>query len=123
MKRSFTETTNSSNENNNNNSNNSNKKHVDKSRLCPYLDTVNRNILDFDFEKVCSVTLTKSNTYACLVCGKYYQGRSKKTAAYSHSLEENHHVFINLRTKKIYCLPDDYEVIDPSLSDIQVLFI
>lgn len=92
----------------------------DLSRDCPYLDTVDRNVLDFDFEKVCSVSLTKNNTYACLVCGKYYQGRSKKTPAFTHSVEENHHVFINLTTRKVFCLPDDYEVIDPTLSDIKV---
>lgn len=42
---------------------------------CPYLDTINRNVLDFDFEKLCSVSLSKINVYACLVCGKYFQGR------------------------------------------------
>ena len=47
---------------------------VEKSRLCPYLDTINRTVLDFDFEKLCSVTLTRINVYACLVCGKYFQG-------------------------------------------------
>jgi hypothetical protein len=41
---------------------------------CPYLDTVNRHILDFDFEKICSVTLSTTNVYACLVCGVYFQG-------------------------------------------------
>lgn len=39
-----------------------------------YLDTINRHMLDFDFEKVCSVSLSHLNVYACLVCGKYYQG-------------------------------------------------
>lgn len=87
-------------------------------RDCPYLDTVNRQVLDFDFEKFCSVSLTNLNVYACLVCGKYYQGRGQKSHAYTHSLEAGHHVFINLRTEKVYCLPDGYEVIDPSLDDI-----
>lgn len=41
--------------------------------LCPYLDTINRHVLDFDFEKLCSVSLTRINVYACLVCGKYFQ--------------------------------------------------
>lgn len=49
-------------------------KKVVQSRLCPYLDTINRNVLDFDFEKLCSVSLTRINVYACLVCGKYFQG-------------------------------------------------
>jgi hypothetical protein len=43
-------------------------------RYCPYLDTINRHVLDFDFEKVCSVTNAHLNVYACLVCGKYFQG-------------------------------------------------
>ncbi len=46
----------------------------DRSRICPYLDTINRGLLDFDFEKLCSVSLSKINCYACLVCGKYFQG-------------------------------------------------
>ncbi|KAJ8567757.1 hypothetical protein K7X08_019965 [Anisodus acutangulus] len=87
-------------------------------RDCPYLDAVNRQVLDFDFEKFCSVSLTNLNVYACLVCGKYYQGRGTKSHAYTHSLEAGHHVFINLQTEKVYCLPDGYEVIDPSLDDI-----
>lgn len=39
-----------------------------------YLDTIDRKRLDFDFEKLCSVSLSNVNVYACLVCGKYYQG-------------------------------------------------
>jgi hypothetical protein len=57
--------------------------------------------------------------YACLVCGKYYQGRGLKSHAYTHSLEAGHHVFINLQTEKVYCLPDGYEINDPSLEDIR----
>ena len=41
--------------------------------MCPYLDTVNRAVLDFDFEKCCSVSLSTLNVYACLVCGKFFQ--------------------------------------------------
>jgi hypothetical protein len=37
---------------------------------------VNRSMLEFDFEKVCSVTLTNLNVYGCLVCGKYFSGKS-----------------------------------------------
>ncbi|KAG6874414.1 hypothetical protein C0995_015150 [Termitomyces sp. Mi166 len=83
-----------------------------------YLDTINRAILDFDFEKVCSVSLSNVNTYGCLVCGKYFQGRGRKSYAYSHSIHEDHHVFINLETTKVYVLPDGYPVSDPSLEDI-----
>ncbi|XP_041028350.1 U4/U6.U5 tri-snRNP-associated protein 2-like [Juglans microcarpa x Juglans regia] len=92
---------------------------VERRRDCPYLDTVNRQVLDFDFEKFCSVSLSNLNVYACLVCGKYYQGRGKKSHAYTHSLEAGHHVYINLRTEQVYCLPDGYEIDDPSLDDIR----
>ena len=87
-------------------------------RQCPYLDTIDRNVLDFDFEKLCSVSLSRINVYACLVCGKYFQGRGSNTHASVHSVNEQHRVFLNLATKKFYCLPDNYEIIDPSLSDI-----
>lgn len=83
-----------------------------------YLDTVNRAVLDFDFEKVCSVSLSNINIYACLVCGKYFQGRSKLTPAFAHSIHDDHHVFINLETLQVYVLPDGYKVSDPSLDDI-----
>nr|CDQ05367.1 BMA-USP-39, isoform a [Brugia malayi] len=43
------------------------------SRQCPYLDTIDRCALDFDFEKLCSVSLSHINVYACMVCGKYFQ--------------------------------------------------
>lgn len=83
-----------------------------------YLDTINRNVLDFDFEKLCSVTLSNINVYACLVCGKYYQGRGPKSQAYFHALEEGHHVYVNMETKKVYVLPEGYEVKSKSLDDI-----
>jgi len=86
---------------------------------CPYLDTINRKVLDFDFEKLCSVTLQNLNVYACLVCGKYFQGRGVNSPAYTHALQGSHYVFINLHNEKVYCLPEDYEVIDPSLADIK----
>ena len=94
---------------------------IDRSRSCPYLDTINRKLLDFDFEKLCSISLSHLNVYACLVCGKYFQGRGKKSHAYTHSVECGHHVFLNLFTFKFYCLPDNYEIIDPSLEDITYL--
>ncbi|KAH9004168.1 spindle pole body protein [Lactarius hatsudake] len=83
-----------------------------------YLDTVNRAALDFDFEKVCSVSLSNINVYGCLVCGKYFQGRGRNSYAYAHSIHDDHHVFINLGTTKVYVLPDGYAVSDPSLEDI-----
>ena len=90
-----------------------------QSTNCPYICTIKRQLLDFDFEKVCSVSLSTLNIYCCLVCGKYYQGRGQSTHAYRHSMEEDHHLFINLNTEHIYCLPDDYEVHDTTLNDIK----
>ena len=84
-----------------------------------YLDTINRSLLDFDFEKLCSITLSIINVYACLVCGKYFQGRGPKSHAYFHALEVDHHVYINMETKKVYVLPEGYEVHNKSLDDIK----
>lgn len=84
-----------------------------------YLDTIDRNVLDFDFEKLCSVSLSNINVYACLVCGKYFQGRGPKSHAYFHALDEDHHVFINMETQKVWVLPEGYEVRSKSLDDIK----
>ena len=84
-----------------------------------YLDTINRSVLDFDFEKLCSVTLSNINVYACLVCGTYYQGRGHKSQAYFHALQVGHHVYVNMETKKVYVLPEGYEVKSKSLDDIK----
>lgn len=84
-----------------------------------YLDTIDRSVLDFDFEKLCSVTLSNINVYACLVCGKYYQGRGPKSHAYYHALEVGHHVYVNMQSKRVYVLPEGYEVKSKSLEDIK----
>ena len=47
-------------------------------------------------------------------------GRGQKSYAYTHSVQEGHHVYLNLESKKFYCLPDNYEIIDQSLEDIVV---
>ena len=47
-------------------------------------------------------------------------GRGQKSCAYTHSVEAEHHVFINLLSLQIFCLPDNYEIIDSSLDDIKV---
>lgn len=83
-----------------------------------YLDTINRKLLDFDFEKVCSVSLTNLSVYACLVCGRYFQGRGPSSHAYFHALTENHHVFVNCSTLKFYVLPESYQVESSALQDI-----
>lgn len=86
---------------------------------CPYLNTVERSLLDFDLEPLCSVSLEAGpHIYACLVCGKFFRGRGKSTPAYTHSLEESHYIVVHLQQGSFYCLPDDYEVQDPSLNDI-----
>ncbi|KAK4173454.1 hypothetical protein QBC36DRAFT_335816 [Triangularia setosa] len=84
-----------------------------------YLDTIDRNVLDFDFEKLCSISLSNINVYACLVCGKYFQGRGPKSHAYFHALDEDHHVYINMGTQRVYVLPEGYEVMSKSLDDIK----
>ncbi len=88
-------------------------------RKCPYLDTISRQKLDFDQMKVCSVTLSNMNVYACLVCGKYFQGRGKFTPAYTHSVQAGHFVWINLQDTNCYCLPDSYEIVDAALNDVK----
>lgn len=97
------------------------KTDADQTTSCPYLGTIDRSRLDFDFEKVCSVSMQSNNVYACLVCGKYFQGRGRSSQAYTHSLQAGHHVFLNLTSKRFYCLPDGYEVVDSSLDDIKVV--
>lgn len=87
-------------------------------RKCPHVASVQRTALDFDFEKSCSISLATTNVYACLVCGRYFQGRGQGTHAHTHALEESHHVFMHLGTGRVYCLPDGYEVLDATLGDI-----
>ncbi|ROT62424.1 putative U4/U6.U5 tri-snRNP-associated protein [Penaeus vannamei] len=45
-------------------------------------------------------------------------GRGPNTHAYTHSVSDGHHVYLNLQTLRFYCLPDNYEIIDSSLNDI-----
>ena len=46
-----------------------------------------RHVLDFDFEKLCSMTLSGDNVYCDLVDGKFFQGRGKETPAYRQGLK------------------------------------
>lgn len=86
---------------------------------CPYLDTIHRELLDFDMEPSCCVTLEAGpHVYACLVCGKFYRGRGPQTPAYLHAVDEGHYCFVHLQEGTFYCLPDDYEIADSSLEDI-----
>jgi U4/U6.U5 tri-snRNP-associated protein 2 len=78
---------------------------------------INRKLLDFDFEKICSVTLSPLNCYACLTCGKYFQGRTEGTPAYQHALHHEHLIYLNLKTLKAYNLPDNLEYNDEGQFD------
>lgn len=56
--------------------------------------------------------------YKCNECYNFFvSGRGTNTHAYTHSVSESHHVFLNLHTLKFYCLPDNYEIIG-----IKILF-
>ena len=85
---------------------------------CPYLSTINRGFLDFDNERKCSVTLVVNNIYMCLACGSMFHGKGIGTAAYTHSMDAEHYVFIDTCTGQVWCIPDMYEIKDDSLSDI-----
>ena len=64
-------------------------------------------------------SLSKTNVYACLVCGRFFTGRGPSTHAYTHALQVGHCMFMRLDSGRTFCLPDNYEVKDPSLQDIQ----
>lgn len=95
-------------------------KRKENNTICPYLDTVNRSLLDFDFEHSCSISLQSGpHIYGCLVCGKFFSGRGPQTPAHIHSVDENSHsVFVHLTKGTFHCLPDNYEIKDASLKDI-----
>lgn len=89
-----------------------------------YLETIDRKVLDFDSEKVCSVSLSDSNIYGCLRCNRYFRGRSRGSECFAHSINEEHHVFISFNTFKFYILPENYELdseTSKSLKDIRFL--
>lgn len=81
---------------------------------------VDRKRLDFDFEKVCAVSLAQDHVYVCLACGRFLQGRAANTPANIHSLAEEHPLFMNLQTRRVYRLPDNEELGAPELDDIRV---
>lgn len=92
--------------------------HIRDGSSCPYMDTIDRSALDFDLPPICSVSLQSHNVYICLVCGKYLQGRSPSSHAYAHSLQFRHHLYLGLTAETVFCLPDGYQVKDPSFLDI-----
>lgn len=94
------------------------KREVRDGSACPYMDTITRSALDFDLPPICSVSLQSHNVYICLICGKYLQGRSPSSQAYAHSLQVRHHLYLGLSSEEVYCLPDGYQVVDPSFEEI-----
>lgn len=74
------------------------------------LKTIDLKKLDFDQEKICSVTLSSSNVYCCLVCGRYLQGRGQSSVAFRHAVETNDQVFLSFSTLKVYILPENCEI-------------
>ena len=121
-------TTKSSNPDNNNNNNNNTQsssstttaQKTEPNQQCPYLDTITRTLLDFDLPISCSVTLSSGpHIYACLVCGQYFRGKGWSTPAHTHAMECNHLLFVHLHKGTVWCLPEEYEVKDSSLEDIQ----
>ncbi|KAG7925305.1 hypothetical protein KL925_004320 [Ogataea polymorpha] len=81
-----------------------------------YLDTINRKVLDFDYEKVCCVSLSSTNIYGCLVCNKYFRGRSMDSECFLHSINDDHHVFVNFDTLSFHILPENYQLDEQTAS-------
>ncbi|CAI5757492.1 unnamed protein product [Candida verbasci] len=71
---------------------------------------IDRSVLNFDLEKICSVKLTSNNIYCCLKCGKFFEGRSNSSPAYNHFIQTFHSKYLNLTTKKFYTLPEKNEI-------------
>lgn len=90
---------------------------------CPYLDTIQRSVLDFDMEPTCQVSLESGpHIYACLICGSYFRGRGVHTPAYTHAVETSHYVFVHLSNYTFHCIPDDiYDMNNPKSSDMATL--
>lgn len=97
-----------------------------------YLDTISRPHLDFDFEHVCSVSMSPLHVYACLVCGKFFQGRGPRSWASKHAVDEDHRVYLKLASDdgggeagSVWILPEADQVTDAgslaALADIRYL--
>ncbi|CAB4254385.1 similar to Saccharomyces cerevisiae YFR005C SAD1 Conserved zinc-finger domain protein involved in pre-mRNA splicing, required for assembly of U4 snRNA into the U4/U6 particle [Maudiozyma barnettii] len=74
------------------------------------MKTINRKKLDFDSEKICSVTLSKLDIYGCLICGKYYRGCKERTPAFLHSVSDDHRLFVSFQTSRVVVLPDEIDI-------------
>mgnify|MGYP003365504717 CR=1 FL=1 len=78
------------------------------------IQTINNKKLDFDSERICSITLSKLNIYGCLTCGKFFKGFSERSPTFLHSINENHRLFISLNNiqNNVVILPDEIEIND-----------
>ncbi|KNC50810.1 U4/U6.U5 tri-snRNP-associated protein [Thecamonas trahens ATCC 50062] len=90
----------------------------DDAALRVALASVVRPVLDFDREKVCSVTLSNLNVYACLTCGVLVQGRGPDSVAYAHALETGHPLYMHTTTTAAWMLPDGTPVPPALLADV-----
>ena len=54
------------------------------------------------------VSICRKLEYLVVVSFNLFLGRN--TAAYTHSVDAGHYVFINLSDNTVYCLPDNYIV-------------
>lgn len=90
-----------------------------------YLDTINRKVLNFDLPIQCCSTLATSNILICLVCNKYLQGGSINSPAYIHSVDNDHHIFLNTEKCTFNILPEQLLLSQErsnELNDIKLLF-
>lgn len=80
---------------------------------------VNRRVLDFDFEKVCCVTLATADVGVCLACGRFFHGRAPSTPAFLHALNEEHPLYMSLASGTAYRLPAGTEEPAGDLDDVR----
>lgn len=80
---------------------------------------MDRKRLDFDFERICSVTMERSDLYICLTCGKYLKGRSTNTPAHNHSQQFEHSLYMDLESLKFFILPENEEFYHQDLEDVR----
>jgi U4/U6.U5 tri-snRNP-associated protein 2 len=81
---------------------------------------IHRDVLDFDDDLRCSITLSKENLYVCLSCGKCLSGGSQHSPLIEHFMSSLHSVALRLADSKIVALPDFEPIPDhPAFEDIK----
>ena len=89
--------------------------HIDVNSL------IHRELLDFDHEMRCSVTLSESNLFLCLTCGKIFSGGEDNSPIIQHFFSDMHPLCLRLHDNSLVLLPDYQKV--PSTNDVyDVLF-